>query len=395
MNGECLYPDSKFELGKKLHKEIVDVIHGSFRNTKEITDLSVRCLSFFLRNEAHKVVTAAYGYPLTEKILFLYYIATQEKERKKGYGTSLINGLLSGGKMAFDQVVVNVGKTDEWMLTFYFRMGFLPYTDKQSKDHGIYDDEKVAMASEGNRIITWKPQVGDRIEWLNPLTVNRVKVTIDSDKTEQVHFHRVHFGWKKVDKKWRLLEPLKPKIMEWCREHPGEPFMVSNCVATLSDIDCVHIKKEKIVDHNAGAIIDSTKERRNDKGEDVKPATGCEHIKKETNVDHNAGAVKDSEEPRRNGQREDVKPAAGCKHNTTDKKRASDGEIEVSDKDDEDQGLFEINAEKSFQSEDDSSDDEMFDPDYLLRSESKFLASLKRLKRSMSKMDEDLTRILD
>lgn len=63
--------------------------------------------------------------------------------------------------------------------------------------------------------------------------------------------------------------------------------------------------------------------------------------------------------------------------------------------DDEDQGLFEINAEKSFQSEDDSSDDEMFDPDYLLRSESKFLASLKRLKRSMSKMDEDLTRILD
>ena len=116
---ECWETKSAWETTKKLHKEIADVVHASFKHTGTIEDLSRKSLTFFIRDENGRVVCAAYGTPLTEKEIFLSFITTKIESRNKGYCTKLLKAIYQGQPMNFTRIILNADKNDEAVLNFY------------------------------------------------------------------------------------------------------------------------------------------------------------------------------------------------------------------------------------------------------------------------------------
>ena len=64
---ECHKTKCAWDHNNKLHQEIADVFHGSFRRSSAIEELSKKSLTFFIRDEHRRVVCAAYGTHLTER----------------------------------------------------------------------------------------------------------------------------------------------------------------------------------------------------------------------------------------------------------------------------------------------------------------------------------------
>ena len=155
---ECSNRDSQCEVGKLLHLEISDVIHGSFKNTGEIWNLTERCLTFFIRNEDLKAVSAAYGYPFAVNEVIIVYIATLGTERHKGYASSLISGLIHSDKLRFIRITVNVEETSP-VTGFYERLGFKYMTDTSDREkRKLYDFEKKTLMFQGHSMTTVKPR---------------------------------------------------------------------------------------------------------------------------------------------------------------------------------------------------------------------------------------------
>ena len=121
---ECRETKSTWDTNQKLHKEIADVFHASFKRTGTIEDLSKKSLTFFIRDENVRVVCAAYGIPLTEKEIFLSFITTKIGCRNKGYCTKLLKAIFKGQPMNFNRIILNADKNDEAVVTFYKKRHF-------------------------------------------------------------------------------------------------------------------------------------------------------------------------------------------------------------------------------------------------------------------------------
>ena len=262
---ECHETKCAWDHNKNLHKEIVDVFHGSFTRSTAIEALSKKSLTFFIRDNNRIVVCAAYGTRRTETELFLSFITTKHGHRKKGYCTKLLKAICMAN---FDRIILNVDKNDTEVVQFYKNRHFYKMGDKELKERKINQivGEETFFFDRSGLGGMGKSEAG--VEWYDPGKVDQIKY-LKCKKTGRMklRLRLVHFGWKDEGVKW-CLNDLSKDGRDRVMKSKAMTEHVENMYACFDENNKLKRPPDDLISDSNGSGDDSSKEPN-------KPETSC------------------------------------------------------------------------------------------------------------------------
>jgi ribosomal protein S18 acetylase RimI-like enzyme len=358
MKQPCCEPDSKFESGKTVYVEVRDLIHEAFRNTADINEKAESQLTFFIRDDAGQVVSAAYGKKMKGSEIYVHYLATKKTEREKGYGSSLLYWLVNSENFSFSRIVVNVDKKEKKILGFYRNLGFQGMKKRDRRERNLEQPGEVTFSFHGTNLKKRETPVHDRIEWYDPLRIDYVNMRpgLKDGDPPRYRFHLVMGSWKFECKKWRL-----PLDLSWTK------------------VELQKGQKEKILlegDSNFAVIVDDVSGVDTNK-ENVKLTCSTKDPIDVTDPGRAVVSENDDSEKREicandNDDDESVGSNKRCKFNTEDDDIGQKGCIM---NDDKDGGCY-------------------LDRGEVIKKEDEFLTGVEELNQSLKEMEEQLNYIL-
>lgn len=219
---ECDNPRCIWDSTKKLHEEIADLFHSTFRRSGKIEELSRESLTFFIRNDEGRVVSCAYGSPVSEDEIFVSFLTTAKKYRNRGYSSAILASLLSNSEpFNFNRITLKVDDADQLILNYYKNKNFHELTKEELEERNIPNVAGEACFSCTKFIMDWHGNEPNPTEWFNPMKVDKIRtIYVRRRRNEKkLRFHQVHFGWKDEGGKYILMN-LHPKDRQKCWKTP-------------------------------------------------------------------------------------------------------------------------------------------------------------------------------
>ena len=248
---ECEVARCEWDTTRKLHQEIADVFHASFKRSGRIEKLKKECLTFFIRRQG-KVATCAYGTPIAEGELLIHFITTAHHMRKKGYACALLKAIYQSEPLNIDRITLNIDINHKEARDFYLHRNFKRMSSQERKERDLLLEGEDTYSFKGGDMNLGKISVNGicsgqisnvKAEWYNPLKVDQIRTILSKVKKEKVlRFHSVHFGWKTESEKWSLMD-LTRYDREKSMRNPLKTYNVEKVFALVNDD-----KKEQAID---------------------------------------------------------------------------------------------------------------------------------------------------